>query len=68
MNDYEEHFINGLNERMVIKKEITKDTLFPFQPEDFVRYTKQMEMLTTTELRRFINEEQDKGLDTAKNM
>jgi lipopolysaccharide export system permease protein len=25
-----------------------------------------MEMLTTTELRRFINEEQDKGLDTAK--
>ena len=66
MNDYEEHFINGLDERMVIKKEITKDTLFPFQPEDFVRYTKQMEMLTTTELRRFINEEQDKGLDTAK--
>lgn len=66
MNDYEEHFINGLNERMVIKKEITKDTLFPFQPDDFVRYTKQMEMLTTTELRRFINEEQDKGLDTAK--
>ncbi len=66
MNDYEEHAINGLNENLVIKREITKDTLLPFEPDDFVRYSKQMEMLTTTELRKFINNEQGKGLDTAK--
>jgi lipopolysaccharide export system permease protein len=66
MTDYEEHSLNNLNEQMVIKKNIKKDTLFPFRPEDFIRYSKQMEMLTSIELRKFINQEQGKGLDGAK--
>ena len=66
MTDFEEHFINNLSEKLVIKREIVRDTVFPFKPDDFVRYTKQMEMLTTTELRKFINQEQDKGLGAAK--
>ncbi len=66
MTDFEEHSINDMNEKMLIKKNITKDTLFPFVPDDFVRYSKQMEMLTTLELQKFINKEKGQGLDTAK--
>lgn len=66
MKDYEARTINGLDEDMVIKNNFTLDTVFPFHPDDFVRYSKQMEMLTTTDLRKFIVEERDKGIDTAK--
>jgi lipopolysaccharide export system permease protein len=66
LTDFEEHYINDLNEKLVIKKNIVKDTLLPFKPEDFIRYSKQMEMLTSLELKNFIDQEQSKGLDTAK--
>jgi lipopolysaccharide export system permease protein len=66
MTDYEVHTFDSLNERLIVKRGIKKDTLFPFRPEDFVRYSRQMEMLTTTELRQFINSEKSKGLGAAK--
>jgi lipopolysaccharide export system permease protein len=35
-------------------------------PEDFTRYTNQMELMTTSELRRFLKYDQAKGLDSGK--
>ncbi|MGB4974149.1 MAG: LptF/LptG family permease [Cyclobacteriaceae bacterium] len=66
MTDFEEHTFDSLKESLVIQKEIKRDTTFPFVPDDFVRYTKQMEMMTTGDLRRFIGSEQNKGIETAK--
>jgi len=42
------------------------DTTFNFTPADFIRYKNQMEMMTTTDLREFIQQEQERGIDTAK--
>ncbi|HMS67587.1 MAG TPA: LptF/LptG family permease [Saprospiraceae bacterium] len=39
---------------------------YPFVPDDFVRYSRQMEMLSTSDLRAFIAGERAKGMDTAK--
>lgn len=39
-----------------------KDTLFPFTPEDFIRYTNEMEMMTTPELREFVEYERKRGV------
>ncbi|MCZ2100669.1 MAG: LptF/LptG family permease [Chitinophagales bacterium] len=42
------------------------DTTFNFVPEDFTRYSKQMEMMNTSDLRAFLKYEKDKGLDSGK--
>ncbi len=39
-----------------------KDTIFPFTPEDFIRYTNEMEMMTTPELRQFVEYERSRGV------
>jgi lipopolysaccharide export system permease protein len=66
MTGYELHTINGLNEGMVVNKQLTQDTIFSFRPEDFIRYTKQMEMMTSAELRSFMRAEEARGLEGAK--
>jgi lipopolysaccharide export system permease protein len=38
---------------------------YPFLPDDFIRYSKQMEMMNTSDLRAFIASEQEKGLEPA---
>lgn len=53
-------------ESMVSKPIESKDTTFNFIPEDFTRYTNQMELMTSGELRRFLKYEQEKGLDSGK--
>ncbi len=65
MNNYEERFFDKSGEQLIIKKDIERDTLFPFLPDDFIRYSNQMEMMTTSELKKFIDEEQSKGINTA---
>lgn len=65
MHDYEHHYIDGLNETLTLYKE-PKDTTIAITPDDFHRYTNQMEMLTTDELREFIEAEERRGIDTAK--
>lgn len=65
MNNYEERYIGEDKEKLIIIKDVKKDTIFPFHPDDFIRYSKQMEMMTTSDLRKFIKEEEYKGLDTA---
>lgn len=63
---YEERFFDGDRERFVIHKEAELDTTFGFTPDDFVRHSKQMEMMTTSDLREFISIERSRGLGTAK--
>lgn len=66
LQDYEYHSFNGLEEEFVIKKGEKMDTTFQFTPKDFFRYTNQMEMMNTSDLRDFIREEESRGIDTAK--
>jgi lipopolysaccharide export system permease protein len=66
MVDIEEHYFNGLSESLVIKKNQRLDTTLTFEPADFIRYNKQMEMLTSGELRDFIKAERKRGLDAAQ--
>lgn len=64
--DYETRKIDGDKEELSVftGKEILRN--YPFLPEDFIRYAKQMEMMTTTELNKFINREEQKGVMVAK--
>lgn len=66
MLNIEERYFDGLDEKFVISRNVKIDTVFPFKPEDFTRYTKQMEMMSTTDLRAFIYEEKQRGIGTAK--
>lgn len=66
LEDYEYRSINGMNEELVLTNGGKLDTTFTFTPGDFIRYANQMEMMTTTDLRAFIKQEQDRGIDTAK--
>ncbi len=63
MVGYERHEINEWRESLVIDKAREADTTLAMKPEDFVRYTKQMEMLTSADLRTFMKEEASRGLD-----
>lgn len=65
MRNYEIREVNGLNEKLDIHKGEEKDTLLNFDPEDFIRYTRQREMLTTPQLKAFIEKEQNRGIDAA---
>ncbi len=66
LEGYEVRTFNDLEEHIFINTADTKDTVFGFVPEDFTRYTKQMEMMNTTDLRNFLIYEQAKGLDSGK--
>jgi len=67
MKDYEIRKIDGMNETFQKFKNESKDTTFSMRPDDFVRYTHQREMLSTPELKKFIAQEQIKGIDAAQN-
>jgi len=66
LEDYEYRKIEGMNEQLVLSHGGKLDTTFNFTPADFIRYKNQMEMMTTTDLRQFIQQEQERGIDTAK--
>lgn len=66
MINYEIHKIDSLRENLVVFPDTQKLMKYPFVPDDFVRYSRQMEMLSTSDLRAFIAGERAKGMDTAK--
>ena len=66
LKDYEIHTINGLEEEMLVGAGQSMDTVFNFTPRDFIRYSKQMEMMTSADLIEFIYIEKSRGLGTAK--
>jgi len=66
LENYVKRGFSELNESIVLGKSAKLDTALNFQPSDFVHYTKQMEMMTTSELKEYINVEASRGLDNTK--
>ena len=66
LEGYEIRTFGELYETMTSMPAEFIDTSFNFVPEDFTRYTNQMELMTTSELRDYLTYEQDKGLDSGK--
>jgi len=66
LRDYEYHTFDGLEEELVVRRGEEMDTTFNFTPSDFFRYSNQMEMMSTSDLRAFIVAEEKRGIDTAK--
>jgi lipopolysaccharide export system permease protein len=64
--DYEIRSFNELEEGVKIGKGETKDTTIEVHPSDFIRHSKQMEIMTTPALKDFISREKEKGLDNTK--
>ncbi len=66
MMGIEERKMDGLKEELFIDKKKEIDTSLNFVPDDFVRYARQMEMMTTDDLKEFIDIEHAKGMETPK--
>jgi lipopolysaccharide export system permease protein len=66
LKDYEIRTIDGLNETLLVASGKSMDTTFNFTPKDFIRYSKQMEMMTSRDLVDFIEIEKSRGLGQAK--
>lgn len=66
LQNYEYRTFDGLSETLSIHEGEELDTTINITPKDFVRYTRQMEMMTTSELKEYIQIEKDRGVDTAK--
>ncbi|MFZ2897265.1 MAG: LptF/LptG family permease [Saprospiraceae bacterium] len=62
LRGYEIRTFDGLREKVVNGEGKTIDTTLNLHPSDFVRYINQKEMLTTPELKQFIQKEQIRGL------
>ncbi len=61
LNGHTVRKFNGMQEEINQYTE-KLDTVFPFTPDDFVRYTNEMEMMTTPELRKFVAYEKSRGV------
>ncbi len=66
MHDYEKHTYDGLDEQLILNHGETKDTILNFSPDDFVYYAKEMEMMTTTDLKNYIDKERSRGIGAAR--
>ncbi|MBC7884299.1 MAG: LptF/LptG family permease, partial [Saprospiraceae bacterium] len=66
LEGYEIRTFRDLRENIISKPNESKDTTFSFIPEDFTRYTRQMEMMNTSDLQDFLKYEKDRGLDSGK--
>lgn len=66
LDNYEVREFNGVKESFVISKGAKKDTTLAIAPKDFIRYKRHMEMLSTPELKEFINQEKSRGLGTSQ--
>jgi lipopolysaccharide export system permease protein len=66
LKGYEIRTFNAKEETLLSKPNESLDTTFGFVPKDFTRYTKQMEMMNSDDLREYLKFEQEKGLDSGK--
>lgn len=66
LDGYEIRTFDGDKENLIISDRSALDTTFNFVPLDFTRYTKQMEMMNTSDLKNFLAYEKDKGIDSGK--
>ncbi len=61
LNNYTIRTFDETSETLRHYKE-KKDTIFPFTPDDFIRYTNEMEMMTTPELKKYVAYEKSRGV------
>jgi lipopolysaccharide export system permease protein len=66
LNGYEIHKFEGMKEVLISKPNENIDTTLSLIPEDFTRFTKQMEVMNSTDMRAFLKNERDRGLDSGK--
>lgn len=66
LRNYEIHRFRDSTEELVIHNRGSLDTSFNLYPEDFVWLSNQKEMMTTGDLTRFMQKEQDKGITATK--
>ncbi len=66
LNNYEIHTFNGLQEGLILGKGKQIDTTLNLSPEDFVDYKEQHSMMTTPELKRYIANQQKRGVGNTK--
>ena len=69
LSNYEvRKFGPGQSESILVEKKEHLDTTLNLEPQDFVRYINEAEMMNTKEIREFIAYERSKGLDAARKM
>lgn len=66
LKDYEIRSFNGMEEDIILGKGEKLDTSINITPNDFVQYTNQKEMMTSSELREYISVQKSKGLGATK--
>ena len=66
LNNYEIHSYNGTKEKIVMGANQKLDTTIAITPQDFVRYDDTREMIPSTRLRTFIEEEKLRGTGNTK--
>jgi len=66
LKDYTIRQMDGETESLIVAAGETLDTSLNFKPEDFILNTKQMEIMTTRDLRQYIRREEERGIDNTK--
>lgn len=62
LRNYEIRTFNGLEEDLIVGRGQQMDTTFNLMPGDFVDYEEQQSMLTTSELREYIDKQKQRGV------
>jgi len=66
MKDYMIRTFDGLDESIQIETGQELDTLLNFTPEEFIRFSNQMEMMTSPEIKRYVGDQTSKGISNPK--
>jgi lipopolysaccharide export system permease protein len=66
MKDYMVRTFDGLNESMIIESGKELDTLLNFTPEEFIRFSNQMDMMTSPEIKRYVLDQTSRGITNPK--
>jgi len=66
LSNYQERTFDGMYETLTVGQNQQIDTTINLYPEDFVRYKNFKQMMTSFELRRFIQQETERGIGNTK--
>lgn len=64
LENYSIRTFNGIKESLIISEGEDLDTILNFSPGDFILHSKQMEIMTSDDLRKYIKREEERGLDS----
>jgi len=63
--DYEIRTFEGMRDSLLSMKGEELDTIINLTPDDFIKNTRIMEIMTSSDLKTYIEKEKERGLDTA---